>query len=112
MPAPRLWLPPRARDRHFDPGTARNDGVSQPALGRDVPYRLDRNGVPTADLEYRLVDYSYLGGEPPFGTWLRHETRCPHCGRWLSYVSKDEAATIYLDCRDHADWEKGPYSRS
>lgn len=79
----------------------------QPALGRDIPYSFSPDGVPLPDLEYRLVDY----GEGPWGgNGLRHETKCPHCGEWLSYGDKGEAASIYLRCEDHRNWQNGPFS--
>jgi hypothetical protein len=49
----------------------------QPRLGRDVPWKEGESGYPVMNLELRIQSYGEYG--------LRRETRCVHCGRWLSY---------------------------
>lgn len=98
---------PRPRDRHFG---------DHPAAGRDLPYTLDGGhplhapylfippGTPMPQLALRAVDFG-----PGYG--VLPQTRCPACGKWLTYPDEEEAATIYEDCADHSELESGPYWR-
>ena len=93
-----------------------------PQLGRDVPWVEGPNGYPVMQVEVRVESYGDLG--------LRRETKCFHCGKWLSYNmcspcqsamrmfghdDKDcscfrDSVWVYGHCEDHRRFEHGPAS--
>jgi len=95
--------------------------TNQPQLGRDVPWKNGPGGIPVMDLEIRIESYGVHG--------FRRETKCVHCGRWLSYdmcrpcqsllrlTGQDDRSCdcyrnsiyIYGRCEDHRMFEQGPF---
>ena len=51
--------------------------TNYPSIGRDVPWQMGKDGYPVPKWETRVQAYGSHG--------LRHETKCAHCSKWLSY---------------------------
>lgn len=110
----------RAERAVYDPADFGPVKQLYPQLGRDVPAKASPFGYPVMDVELRIQAYGEHG--------LRRETRCPHCGRWLSYRMCNgcqsllrltgvndrgcechrDSLWIYGKCEDHRVFEQGP----
>ena len=88
-----------------------------PQIVRDHPAVIGPKGIPQPVWQTRIQSYGEHG--------FYHETKCQHCGKWLSYQMckgcqamlrltgqidrkcrcRLDSLVIFLNCEDHRKWE-------